>query len=483
MAYERDEVVQRIELAELCDQLLGPRKGRGVSGTWACPDPGHGPQTGRTPPVSVYRTHYGEQRWRCHGCGAGGSAVDLVMATEGLDVRAAIDELGRRSGAAERHGARDRHPSARALRPRPAPQPLVPSPELERYVAACEAHLWSPAGRAQRQWLAGRGLEEEVLVANRIGADPGPRRLARPPGLPRRGMAVVLPVLDDDGRAVYLQTRYLGHPTRRYDSPAAALAGVSPRLAELRTPGGLATPDAVVVCEGVLDGLSAAQAGQRAVAVLGVAAPNPAVAEQLARRYPHDHLVIAFDGDEAGRAGAERMAELLAAAGAGERVATIAVAGDLNAWAVAAGERFGPELSAAVAAATSRAAPAAGVDDAIETLWYRHVLVDDPVVGRANAEHIAAALDAFAHDRPPPPSGPAGAALDAELGAFAYRFALDDEPVAAASLQRASASVRAWSAELDPTAPALEVTPENPALAMVRAAAMAAAPLAAGLER
>ncbi|MGH3371635.1 MAG: hypothetical protein ACRDPR_16710, partial [Nocardioidaceae bacterium] len=85
MPYERNEVVDRTELADLCDQLLGPRKGRGSSGTWPCPSPGHGPQTGRTPPVTVFATHYGQQRWRCHGCGTGGSALDLVMQTQGVD--------------------------------------------------------------------------------------------------------------------------------------------------------------------------------------------------------------------------------------------------------------------------------------------------------------------------------------------------------------------------------------------------------------
>lgn len=78
----------------------------------------------------------------------------------------------------------------------------------------------------------------------------------------------------------------------------------------------MADPGVVVVCEGIFDALSAAQAGQRAVAVLGVAAPNQVVADQLAQRFPVELLVVAFDGDEAGRAGAERVVELLAAAGA-----------------------------------------------------------------------------------------------------------------------------------------------------------------------
>ena len=51
MGYDRNEVLGRTDLAELADQLVGPHKGRGAGATWPCPDPGHGNQTGKTPPV------------------------------------------------------------------------------------------------------------------------------------------------------------------------------------------------------------------------------------------------------------------------------------------------------------------------------------------------------------------------------------------------------------------------------------------------
>lgn len=483
MPYERDEVLARTELAELCDEFLGPRKGRGPSATWPCPSTGHGPQTGRTPPVGVFRTHYGEQRWRCHGCGAGGSALDLVMQAQGLDFAGAVAVLGRRSGAAERPGQRPDRPFRTGDRARPPAPVPTPSPVIEDYVAACEAFLWSPAGRPQHAWLAGRGLGDDVLVANRVGADPGPRRMARPAGLPRGGMGVVLPVLDGTGRATYLQTRYLGHPRRRYENPATALVGVSPRLAEVRVAGPCVAPDAVVVCEGILDALSAAQAGQRAVAVLGVAAPNRAMADQVVQRFPGERLVVAFDGDPAGRCGAERMVELLADAGAGERVGVVEVPGDLNDWLRASGERFPAELGAAVAAggagSAGRSTPA--IEDAVETIWYRHVLVDDPALARSNGERIEAALEAFGAGRPPPPTTAATAGLDADLGDFAYRFALgDDRAAVAADLDHARRAVRAWTAELAHQPFVLSAEPEIPAMALARAAAAAMEP--AGLS-
>ena len=68
MRYDRDEVLARTDLPELCEELLGPPKGRGRSATWPCPAPNHGPQTGKTPPLTTFTTRWGEQRWRCHAC-------------------------------------------------------------------------------------------------------------------------------------------------------------------------------------------------------------------------------------------------------------------------------------------------------------------------------------------------------------------------------------------------------------------------------
>ena len=116
MGYDRNEVLGRTDLGELADQLVGPHKGRGASATWPCPDPGHGEQTGKTPPVSVFRTSYGDERWRCHSCGAGGTAIDLVMTTQGVRFPEAIELLARRAGVAEV----DR-PMAASHRPHPAP--------------------------------------------------------------------------------------------------------------------------------------------------------------------------------------------------------------------------------------------------------------------------------------------------------------------------------------------------------------------------
>jgi DNA primase len=83
----------------------------------------------------------------------------------------------------------------------------------------------------------------------------------------------------------------------------------------------------VLVTEGAIDALSAAAAGYRAVAVLSAAYGDEGVAIALAKlSHP---LVIAFDADDAGRAGADRLAALLDAQQRAPVVLYLG-AGDLN---------------------------------------------------------------------------------------------------------------------------------------------------------
>jgi len=273
---------------------------------WPCPNPHHA-QTGRTPPVSIFASHRGEQRWRCHGCGDGGSAIDLVIACHGGTTRDAMTFLADRTGHREQSDVW--HSARRAERPRSLPPARCRDPEgLDRYVDECAERLWKPEGHAMRRWLTEtRKIPRGVLLDNRVGADLGPRVQTRPDGMPRAG-GVVLPVLRD-GHAVYAQLRVLQpRPDRpRYLNPTADLA-TNPRLARIR-PIDVRHRE-VIVTEGAMDGLSAAAAGYRAVAVLSATYGDEAVAVALAK-LPHP-LVIAFDADDAGRTGAHKLASLLA---------------------------------------------------------------------------------------------------------------------------------------------------------------------------
>lgn len=255
------------------------------------------------------------------------------MQVQGVGVSEALDELRRRLGwesdgvASARSTGRVSSP-ARVRQTAPAPRVV---PELEEYVGECVETLWGPRGTPFRRWLAEtRRLPVDVLRAARVGADLGTARQPRPDGLPRVGQAVVLPVLLDE-RACFAQLRVLGGGPGfpKYLSPRESLAP-NPRLG-MFDPSESAEPDGnrreVIVTEGIIDALSAAAGGYRAAAVLGAGYPDPRTAAALERI--DGHLVVAFDPDPAGRAGADRFVQLLRARGRRPSVMPLSH-GDLN---------------------------------------------------------------------------------------------------------------------------------------------------------
>jgi DNA primase len=305
--YDRDALLAAVDLRELADDLLGAAGTNGRARMWPCPNRHHA-QTGRTPPVSIFTSRRGDQRWRCHGCGDGGTAIDLVLACHGGTARDAMTFLAERAGH-RKQSDEWRRPVRSAPAPSTPPSGCRDQQGLDRYVAQCAERLWKPEGRRMRQWLIeSRGLPRDVLVENRIGADLGPRVQERPDGMPRAA-GIVLPVIDR-GHAVYAQIR-IPDPRSdgpRYLNPASDLA-TSPRLSRAR-PAVVCRPE-IVVTEGEIDALSAAAAGYRSVAVLSATYSDEAVAVALAK-LPHP-LVLAFDADDAGRAGAHRLEALLVA--------------------------------------------------------------------------------------------------------------------------------------------------------------------------
>lgn len=335
--FDRDRIVEATDLAALADEVLGPRRGTSRSASWPCPSAQHA-QTGRTPPVSVFRSGRGEERWHCHGCGIGGSAIDLVMAARGVTVGEAIEGLAGRAGIRDavvadgRLGRAAGRPIKAVTTARP---PMGDSAGLVAFVDECAERLWRPEGRVVLHWLTEvRGLPEEVLALNRIGADPGRQRQSRPDGMPSSGRAAVLPVLEA-GRPVFAQLRPVNPlPERpRYLNAASRLAS-NPRVGVYEPPE--AVGRCVVVTEGVLDALSANAAGFRAAAVLGAALVGDhgsPVADRLARL--NSPLVLAFDADEAGQRGAKALQGVLRKRAArSARLHLPAGANDLNAWMV-----------------------------------------------------------------------------------------------------------------------------------------------------
>ena len=304
-------------MVQLADDLLGAHGGSERSPCWSCPDPAHSGQTGRTPPVTIFTDRTGDQRWHCHSCFAGGTAIDLVMQVRQVGVREALQEIASRTGTpplrpGERfHRRPGRVAAAAGSLSRPSPRVV---PALTTYVDECAEALWGNEGAPIRRWLSDtRGLPEKILRANKLGADLGPGRQTRPDGVPAVRRAVVLPVLLAEG-ACFVQLRTLGQTPGfpKYLNSRDSLTP-NPRL-------GIYMPDAadmdlnqrpeILVTEGIIDALSAATAGYRSVAVLGAGFPDRSVAVTLARM--SGPLVVAFDPDTAGQTGARRLIELLA---------------------------------------------------------------------------------------------------------------------------------------------------------------------------
>lgn len=351
MRYDRDELLDRTDLAGLADELLGFHVGYGRNARWPSPVPNH-PQTGRTPPMSIFVDHRGIERWTCFATGTNGTAIDLVMVATGRNVGDAIAWLAERARL-------DRPPTERprpVRRQPPAPPGREPSAALKEYVEACARILWKPAGAPVRRWLVDeRCLDPDVLRHNLVGADPGPRAMRRAKGLPRHGVAAVFPALDDAREAVYLQARYLDPPPGRgkYDNPTSKHGG-NPRLTSI-TPR-METAGATIVTEGIPDALAAATVGYRSIAILGSGLPDSRVAERLAAST--GPLVVAFDADEAGRTGAGRLSELLRERGRTAAITVEPPTGDLNTWLVARGrESFEKQFALSINLAVGGRAP------------------------------------------------------------------------------------------------------------------------------
>jgi DNA primase len=327
-----DDVLERTDLGRLLDELAEPAEGALRGRRWHCPLSTH---DDRHPSVSMFTDHSGHQRWRCwSGDDHRGDAIDLVMAVRRCS---RVDAVGWLAG---RLGLEPTDVSRQPRRPAPAPAPQRqlrdPDPAVARYVEMCERMLWTVGGSAVRRWLTGRGFEDELLRVNHVGADPGRRLLPRRRGLPPGfAVAAVFPALDEGGAVRYVQARNLDPGDGpKYLNPAAALA-MNPRLAWTATVQA-SEPGVLVICEGIPDALSAAQAGYQAVAVLGSHAPDAAVALRLAMRARRDRseLVAIIDSDDAGRAWGNRLVALLL--DHGHRLTVIEPAipgGDLNSWA------------------------------------------------------------------------------------------------------------------------------------------------------
>jgi DNA primase len=319
---DRDDLLRRADLAALLDDLSpGPPSRLGKAARWRCIDPGH---EDHNPSVSMFTDHRGIQRWKCWSGGHGGTAIDAILTAKGGTIPEALAELEQRSGATCALG--------RTVRVAPCPSgPVELEPAVLEYVEACQRILWKPAGRPVLDYLVTeRGLDPAVLEANHVGADLGPEIMSRRKGLPRGGVAAVLPTHAIDGRIVYAQARYL-HPNAgqpKYDNPAARLA-TNPRIGWAI---GTTKPSTslLVVCEGVIDALSAAGAGFASVALLSASYADQAVARSISAEAGDREVLLGLDNDDAGRTANQLLVKAFEALNCRHGILEIPTGHDLN---------------------------------------------------------------------------------------------------------------------------------------------------------
>src|SRR3954453_19819327 len=291
----------------------------------------------RTPSFSVNAV---EKFYYCFGCGAKGDVITFVRETEQLDFAGAVEWLADRFNVQIEYEETSPQQDARRRRR----ERLLEV--LEAASAFYERYLWdSQAGSLARDYLAGRGLGEEVCRQYRLGLAPGGSTLTRKAlergftrdellaaGLGnRRGNdyffgRLLFPLADARGRVRGFQARKL-----REDDPLKAKYVNSPegelfRKGDLlygldRARASIAKQERAVVVEGNTDVLALSQAGiEPVVASMGTALTERQLKE-LSRLT--NRVWLCFDGDAAGETATLRGMELAAAQGLDVRVVAL----------------------------------------------------------------------------------------------------------------------------------------------------------------
>jgi DNA primase len=331
--YTQDSI-DRVKDAVDMVELVGARSDlRRVGTRWTGLCPFHDE---RTPSFSVNAEN---KLYHCFGCGESGDAIKFVEMTEGLDFKETVEMLAERYGVELKREQEDPNAEARRRR-RERLLALV-----DRTAAYYERVLWeSPEAGKAREYLAGRGLGDEVLRTFRVGYAPSAwdrvimaaqrdgfsqEELAAA-GLGQRGRQggfydrfrarIMFPLADPRGKVLGFGARALrDEQTPKYVNTSEnelyhkgrQLFGID------HARGPAARAGRVVAVEGYTDVLALHQAGvTEAVAIMGTALTQEQMAE-LGRAA--GTVYLALDADRAGqdamlraaRAAKERKLELL----------------------------------------------------------------------------------------------------------------------------------------------------------------------------
>ncbi len=217
----------------------------------------------RTPSFTVYPQ---DQRYHCYGCAAHGDIFDFLLALEGLDIRAAAEQL---TGGTFPVMSADR------------------VAELQSRQARFEAE------QAVRRDVAMRQARERWIAADPTYASHPylTAKAIRPSGTRLDGADILVPLHGVDGKIQSLQTiDARGHKLFCSDLPTAGgLFVIGQKIADAAGP--------VLVCEGFATGASLHEATGRTIVVAFNAGNLVKVAERLVSAYPGAAWIVAGDDD------------------------------------------------------------------------------------------------------------------------------------------------------------------------------------------
>ncbi len=335
-----DELRTRTSLTQIVGRkvLWDTRKSNQGKGDMWAPCPFHQEKT------ASFHVDDRKGFYYCFGCHQKGDAISFVCETENVGFMEAIEILAQEAGME----VPKRDPQAQ----KQADKRTQLIEVMEQAVAFCRLQLKRGPAAEARDYLARRGLDEDVLERWEIGfAPPGwenlrehlvgkgvPVELMLEAGLVKasdKGRApydvfrnrIMFPIRDGRGRAIAFGGRAMdpGDNAKYLNSPETPLFDKSRNLYNLKPAREAAGKgQALIVAEGYMDVIALSEAGfGAAVAPLGTAVTEPQL--QLMWRLSEEP-VIALDGDTAGLRAAYRVIDLampLLAAGKGLRFAVM----------------------------------------------------------------------------------------------------------------------------------------------------------------
>ena len=314
-----DELLARTDIVDLVSESVRLTK-KGNSYWGCCPF-----HSEKTPSFHVVPDR---QMYKCFGCGKGGGAINFVMELENLPFRDAVAVLAQRAGMpvpefGSSPGARERREKILTINRQ----------------AARAFHRWlhGPEGAEGLAYLQRRGLSRRTLTNFGLGFAPnrwdGLITELSAQGYDKRdlldaGLAVsnkdgriydrfrnrvMFPIIDVRGNVIGFGGRVMDDSTPKYlNSPDTPVYNKSRNVFALNI-AKTAKAGRVILTEGYMDTISLHQAGfDSAVASLGTALTEEH--GQLLSRY-FKEAVIAYDGDGAGVAAAQRAIPILEKAG------------------------------------------------------------------------------------------------------------------------------------------------------------------------